>query len=156
MLLTSRGFPQIYYGTEIMLDGIAGDYQGHRFDFPGGWKEDKRNAFTAEGRTASENEVFDYMKTLLVYRKNNPVLQNGLMKQFIPENGLYVNFRYNDKNTIMIITNNNEQEKELDVNRFKEMLEGKKEGKEITSSKIYSLQSTVLVPAKTVLILDIK
>ena len=156
MLLTSRGFPQIYYGTEIMLDGIAGDYQGYRFDFPGGWKEDKRNAFTAEGRTASENEVFDYMKTLLVYRKNNLVLQNGLMKQFIPENGLYVNFRYNDKNTIMIITNNNEQEKELDVNRFKEMLEGKKEGKEITSSKIYSLQSTVLVPAKTVLILDIK
>jgi len=156
MLLTSRGFPQIYYGTEIMLDGIAGDYQGHRFDFPGGWTQDTRNAFTVEGRTIVENEVFDYLKTLLVYRKNNAVLQSGLMKQFIPENGLYVNFRYNDKKAIMIIANNNDQDKELDVTRFREMLEGKTEGKEITSSKIYSLQSSVLVPAKTVLMLDVK
>jgi glycosidase len=156
MLLTSRGFPQIYYGTEIMLDGIPGDYQGHRFDFPGGWPEDKRNAFSSKGRTIPENEVFDYLKTLLVYRKNNPVLQSGLMKQFIPENGIYVNFRYNKSKTIMIIANNNDQGKELDVKRFKEMLDGKTEGKEITTSKIYSIQNPVPVPAKTVLILEIK
>ena len=156
MLLTARGFPQIYYGTEIMLDGIPGDYQGHRFDFPGGWPEDKRNAFTTKGRTADENEVFDYLKTLLVYRKNNTVLQSGLMKQFIPENGIYVNFRYNQSKTIMIIANNNEQEKVLDVKRFNEILDGKTEGIEITTSKIYSIQNTVTVPAKTVLILELK
>ena len=156
MLLTARGFPQIYYGTEIMMDGIPGDYQGHRFDFPGGWPEDKRNAFTSKGRTIPENEVFDYLKTLLVYRKNNAVLQSGLMKQFIPENGIYVNFRYNHTKTIMIIANNNEQEKQLDVKRFKEMLYGKTEGKEITTLKTYSIQNTITVPAKTVLILEIK
>ena len=155
MLITSRGYPQIYYGTEIMLDGIPGDYQGHRFDFPGGWATDKRNAFTADGRTNAENEVFTYLKTLLNYRKNNPVLQNGRMKQFIPENGIYVNFRYNYNKTIMIIANNNQEIKELNLNRFKEMLGGKNEGIEITNSKKYSLQNPVSVPAKTVLILEL-
>jgi neopullulanase len=156
MLITSRGYPQIYYGTEIMLDGIPNDYQGHRFDFPGGWVADKRNAFTPEGRTNAENEVFNYLKTLLNYRKNNPVLQNGKMKQFIPENGIYVNFRYNNDKTVMIIANNNLEIKELNLNRFKEMLGGKSEGVEISNSKKYSLQSPVSVPAKTVLILELK
>jgi glycosidase len=156
MLLTSRGYPQIYYGTEIMLDGIPGDYQGHRFDFPGGWTTDKRNAFTPEGRTPVENEVFNYLKVLLNYRKNNAVLQNGLMKQFIPEDGIYVTFRYNDQKTIMIIANNNEQNKDLNSNRFNEMLQGKTIGTEITTSKTYSLQNMISIPAKSVLILDVK
>ncbi len=156
MLLTSRGYPQIYYGTEIMLDGIPGDYQGHRFDFPGGWTTDKRNAFTPEGRTPVENEVFNYLKVLLNYRKNNAVLQNGLMKQFIPEDGIYVTFRYNDQKTIMIIANNNEQNKDLNSNRFNEMLQGKTIGTEITTSKSYILQNPITIPAKSVIILEIK
>lgn len=156
MLITSRGFPQIYYGTEIMLDGIAGSYEGNRFDFPGGWTSDKRNAFTREGRTSSENEVFDYLRTLLNYRKKNPVLQNGKMKQFIPENGIYVNFRYNKTKTIMIIANNNDAATELDLKRFNEMIGHKTNGIEITTGTPYSLQGSVSVPAKTVLILEIE
>ncbi len=156
MLITARGYPQIYYGTEIMLDGIAGSYEGNRFDFPGGWTSDKRNAFETEGRTNAENEVFIYLKTLLNYRKNNPVLQNGKMKQFIPENGIYVNFRYNNEKTIMIIANNNQENKELQLGRFAEMLVRKTIGTEITNSKTYSLETPVSIPAKTVLILEIK
>ncbi|MDR3652065.1 MAG: glycoside hydrolase family 13 protein [Paludibacter sp.] len=156
MLITSRGYPQIYYGTEIMLDGIAGSYEGNRFDFPGGWAADKRNAFTPEGRTSTQNEVFNYLKTLLNYRKNNPVLQSGRMKQFIPEDGIYVYFRYNSEKTVMIIANNNQTPKVLDLKRFNEMLEGKTQGIEITNGETYSLQTSVPVPAKTVLILDIK
>ncbi|MDP4238578.1 MAG: alpha-amylase family glycosyl hydrolase [Bacteroidota bacterium] len=156
LLIVSRGYPQLYYGTEIMLDGKAGSYEGNRFDFPGGWPSDKRNAFIESGRTNAENEVFDYLKKLLNYRKNNPVLQNGRMKQFIPENGIYVSFRYNDDKTIMVVANNNEQNKELDLSRFNEMLTGKTAGTEITTLKTYSLKSPVTVPAKTVLILEIK
>jgi len=156
MLITARGYPQIYYGNEIMLDGIPGDYQGHRFDFPGGWTDDKRNAFKSIDRTTTENEVFDYLKKLLNYRKKNSVLQNGLMKQFIPENGIFVNFRYNDLKTVMIIANNNLENKELDLNRFREMLKTSTVGNEITTTKIYSLQNPISVPAKTVLILEIK
>jgi len=155
MLITARGYPQIYYGTEIMLDGIAGSYEGNRFDFPGGWTFDKRNAFETEGRTNSENEVFNYLKTLLNYRKKNPVLQNGKMKQFIPENGMYVNFRYNNEKMVMIIANNNQENKELQLGRFAEMLARKTMGTEITNSKTYSLETPVSIPAKTVLILDI-
>ena len=156
MLITARGYPQIYAGTEIMLDGKPGSYEGHRYDFPGGWIADKRNAFTSDGRTAEEREVFDYLKLLLNYRKNNPVLQNGKMKQFIPENGLYVTFRYNKKSTIMIIANNNQENKELDMKRFAEMLDGKFQGFEVTSNKSYSLQNSIAIDAKTVMILELK
>jgi len=138
-----------------MLDGIPGDYQGHRFDFPGGWSEDKRNAFTVKDRTFVENEVFNYLKALLNYRKNNAVLQTGLMKQFVPENGVYVNFRYNADKTVMIIANNNEKPMDVDCNHFEEMLAGKSSGTEITTSKTYSILSPVSVPAKTVLILEV-
>ncbi|MFZ4725493.1 MAG: alpha-amylase family glycosyl hydrolase, partial [Paludibacter sp.] len=120
MLLTARGYPQIYYGTEIMMDGIPGNYEGHRFDFPGGWSTDKHNAYTVEGRTKTENDVFDYLKCLLNYRKINPVLQNGLMKQFIPENGIYVFFRYNNYKTIMIVANNKLQNNVIELKRFSE------------------------------------
>ena len=164
LLTTVRGYPQIYYGTEIMIDGIPGDYQGHRFDFPGGWASDKRNAFTQEGRTADENEIFNYTKLLLNYRKNNPVLQNGKMKQFIPENGIYVFFRYNKDKTIMIVTNNNLIDKSLELNRFKEMLAGKNSAMEITTNygnvemtmnRSYPLNASLIIPAKSVQIFEI-
>ena len=155
LLLTVRGYPQIYYGTEILLDGISGDYQGCRFDFPGGWATDKRNAFTAEGRTVDENEVFNYTRTLLNFRKNNPVLQNGMMKQFIPQNGIYVFFRYNNEKIVMIIANNNLENKELQLSRFDEMLSGKNVGVEITSGKQILLNNPITIPTKTVYVIEI-
>lgn len=156
MLLTTRGYPQIYYGTEIMIDGTPGDYQGHRYDFPGGWATDKRNAFTAAGRTAEENEIFNYLKTLLHYRKANPVLQSGKMKQFIPYDGIYVTFRYNDSKTVMIIANNNSEDKELLLDRFTEVLSGKTMATDVVSQKNMALQNQISIPAKMVLILEIK
>jgi glycosidase len=156
LLIASRGYPQIYTGTEIMLDGIAGDYQGHRFDFPGGWATDTRNAFTPEGRTKKENEVFYYLQTLLKYRKNNPVLQNGKMKQFIPQDGIYVYFRYNNDKTVMVIANNNNEPKELELNRFDEMLSPKTQAIDIVNNQTIELGRNMLVPAKTVLILELK
>ena len=155
LLTTVRGYPQIYYGTEIMLDGIPGDYQGHRFDFPGGWASDKRNAFSSEGRTADENEIFNYIKLLLNYRKKNPVLQNGKMKQFIPENGIFVFFRYNKDKMIMVVTNNNDSGKDLKLNRFSEMLSAKTNAIELTSGKSFILQESLSIPAKSVQIFEI-
>ena len=156
LLIASRGYPQIYTGTEIMLDGIAGDYQGHRFDFPGGWAADTRNAFTPEGRTKKENEVFYYLQALLKYRKNNPVLQNGKMKQFIPQDGIYVYFRYNNDKTVMVIANNNNEPKGLELNRFEEMLSTKTQAIDIVNNQTVELGRTIQVPAKTVLILELK
>ncbi|MEA4850408.1 MAG: alpha-amylase family glycosyl hydrolase [Paludibacter sp.] len=155
MLITARGYPQIYYGTEIMLDGIQGSYEGHRFDFPGGWPADSRNAFTAGGRSAEENEIFDYLKLLLNYRKNNPVLQSGKMKQFIPEDGIYVTFRYNADKTIMVIANNNATDKDVDLKRFDEMLTGKTQGTDIVTQKTYRLDQPINVAGKSVLIVEV-
>lgn len=155
-LLTTRGYPQIYYGTEIMLDGIPGNYEGHRFTIPGGWPSDSRNAFTREGRTADENEIFDYMRTLLHYRKNTTALQSGKMKQFIPYDGIYVYFRYDNNKTVMVVTNNNETEKSLETARFNEMLKGKTKVLNIVSKTEKAIEKQMNIPAKTVLILEIK
>lgn len=155
MLMTTRGYPQLYAGTEIMIDGIAGSYEGHRFDFPGGWAADKRNAFTADGRTNQENEIFNYTKALLNYRKLNPVLQNGKMKQFIPYDGIYVYFRYNESKTVMVIANNNLEAKSVNTERFGEMFEGKTKARDIISTNEFDLKNQINVPAKTVLILEI-
>lgn len=155
MLLTTRGYPQIYYGTEIMLDGISGNYEGHRFNFPGGWKEDERDAFSVEGRTAEENDIFNYLKTLLHYRKNNPVLHQGKMKHFIPENGVYVYFRYLDDKSVMVVANNNEKESVVSLERYSEMLAGKISARDIVANKDISLKEYLSIPAKTVLILEL-
>ncbi|MBP9016590.1 MAG: cyclomaltodextrinase N-terminal domain-containing protein [Paludibacteraceae bacterium] len=155
MLLTVRGYPQIYYGTEIMMPGIPGSYEGHRFDFPGGWPDDQRYAFIANGRTTAENEIFNYLRHLLHYRKKNTVLQTGKMKQFIPENGIYVFFRYNADKTVMIVANNNEQPTELNLQRFNEMLERHDQAKEIFNGNLYNLKNTLSLPAKSVMIYEL-
>lgn len=156
MLLTVRGYPQIYYGTEIMIDGLAGTYEGHRYEFPGGWKDHQRDAFTEAGRTSLENEVFHYLKKLLHYRKNNQVMQNGKMKQFIPENGIYVYFRYNNNKTVMIIVNKNNEKKQLSMTRFVEMLQGKKTASDIMSGASYPLDQDLLLQPENVHILEIQ
>jgi neopullulanase len=155
MLLTTRGYPQLYYGTEIMLDGFPGSYEGHRFNFPGGWAEDERDAFVATGRTTDENQVFNYLRTLLHYRKNNPVLHDGKMKQFIPENGIYVYFRYNEHKTVMVVANNNEDVHELSLNRFDEMLHGKVSARDIIGNQQINIKEPLRIQAKTVLVLEL-
>ncbi|MEA4935932.1 MAG: glycoside hydrolase family 13 protein [Paludibacter sp.] len=153
MLVTTRGYPQIYYGTEIMLDGIKGSYEGHRFDFPGGFPEDDRIAFDRNGRTEKENEVFDYLQTLLQYRKSHSVLQNGKMKQFIPENGIYVYFRYNDEEKVMVVVNNDDDQQIVPLKRFDEMLKGKQTGMNIITKEQVLLKETIMISGKTVLVI---
>jgi neopullulanase len=155
MLITTRGYPQIYYGTEIMLDGIKGSYEGHRFDFPGGFPDDKRNAFEVPGRTEKENEVHDYLKTLLHYRKDHPVLHNGKMKHFIPENGIYVYFRYNDDATVMVIANNNDHQQIVSLKRFDEMLKDKQTGLNIITKEQVLLNEAITIQGKTVMVVGL-
>lgn len=119
-LLTTRGIPQLYYGTELLMDG---DYSIHptvRMDVPGGWKEDKVNSFVASGRTKEQNEAYDFMKKLLDWRKTQPVIHSGKLTHYIPEDNIYVYFRYDTGKTIMVVLNGNPEDKELATSRFKE------------------------------------
>jgi glycosidase len=156
MLTTVRGYPQIYYGDEIMMDGYRGSYEGHRFNFPGGWPDDAVNAFEHNGRTAVQQEVFEWLQKLLHYRKSNPVLHNGAMKQFIPEDGVYVYFRYNVEDALIVVVNNNEEQRELSMERFDEMIKGVGIARDIMSNEEFNLQQPLSLSARSVRLLEYK
>lgn len=157
MLITTRGYPQIYSGDEIMLEGIPGNYEGFRFDFPGGWKEDSRNAFTEEGRTGIENDIFNYTKTLLNFRKNSTALQSGKMKQFIPTfEGVYVFSRYDKNERIIVIFNNNVNYQFMSFDRYKELFEGSESGTDIITGKTIYFDTKLSLPAKSATIIKVK
>ncbi|MEG1585325.1 MAG: glycoside hydrolase family 13 protein [Bacteroidales bacterium] len=157
LLSTVRGIPQVYYGTEIMMTGVKEVGDGDiRRDFPGGWPGDPVNAFTAEGRTAEQNEVFNYMRTLLNWRKQNPVIHSGKMMHYVPQDEVYVYFRYNDDKKVMVVLNNSDTDaKTLQLDRYGEMLKGVSGGKDVVSGKRYPLADTLTVPAKSSLILEV-
>ncbi|WP_461484807.1 alpha-amylase family glycosyl hydrolase, partial [Pedobacter sp.] len=155
-LLTTRGIPQFYYGTEILMKNYANPDGLVRDDFPGGWQGDKTNKFIAGGRTEKENEAFNYVKKLANYRKNNEVLQTGKMMQFIPEEGIYVYFRYNADKTVMIIMNSNTEEKSVSTARFAERILSATTAKNVVTEETLNTLATIKIPATTTLVLELK
>ena len=122
-LLTTRGIPQIYYGTEILMAADKSEGDGClRRDFPGGWKGDKVNCFTAEGRTDLQNEAFDYTRKLLNFRKGNEAICKGTMKHFSICKGVYVYERkYNDK-SVVVFMNGTDEKQTLSLVPYREIL----------------------------------
>lgn len=121
MIALVRGYPQYYYGDEIMLDGRGSSYEDCRHRFPGGWASDRVNKFHYDGRTVVENEVFDYLRTILNFRKQSDAVKYGKMKQFVPFEGVYCFFRYTDNDKVMVVVNNNAESISVDLKRFDEM-----------------------------------
>ena len=133
-LLTTRGIPQIYYGTEILMHGTKQKSDGLiRLDFPGGFPGDKVNDFLSSNRTPMQNEAFDFIKKILQWRKGKEVISKGKMIHYMPTNGLYVYQReYNDKK-IIIIMNGNDTTKTISMTRYAEILKGIKSAADIIS-----------------------
>ena len=123
-LLTTRGTPSLYYGTEILMKNYADPDGKVREDFPGGWSGDKTNKFTHQGRTEKENEAFDFVKKLANYRKDNDVLQTGKLTQFVPQNDVYVYFRSNEKKTVMVVMHYSDKPHTIHLSRFAEKMTG--------------------------------
>jgi len=155
MLLTLRGIPQLYYGTELAMKGVNNPDGFLRSDFLGGWKEDKSDKFNAQGRTTKENEAFNYIKTLANYRKNTTALQNGKTMQYVPEEGIFVYFRYDNQKTVMVIYNGNDEAKKLKLDRFKERTKGFSGAKEITNGMILKDFGSLDLSAKTTLVFEL-
>jgi glycosidase len=154
---TTRGILQFYYGTELLMSGNG--WEGHAYirqDFPGGWPNDTHNAFSKEGRTKEQNLIFNHIKKLLNYRKKSEALKYGKTLHFIPEDGVYVYFRYSQEETIMVIlNNNNKKSKIVDTTRFEEILYKFSEGKNIlTGRKIHNL-SEIRIKAKSALVIEL-
>ncbi|MDP9079105.1 MAG: glycoside hydrolase family 13 protein [Bacteroidota bacterium] len=152
MLMTMRGVPQMYYGDEILMKNYSNPDGLVREDFPGGWDGDKKNKFTAEGRDEKENDAFNYIKTLANYRKTTTALQTGKMMQYIPENGIYVYFRYDDKKTVMIVYNSTDKEQTTGTTRYYERIKGAKTAKNIITGGNTGLDKLTVGPKSTLVL----
>ena len=157
IIATTRGIPQVYYGSEI---GMAGNKDKGdadiRQDFPGGWNGDTNNAFSKAGRTNIQNQYFDFTSKLLNWRKSKEVIHFGKMKHYVPVNNVYAYFRYNQSETVMVIINNSIESQTFKTNRFSESIQNHLGGKDIFSGKIIDLNNEITIEGKSVLILELK
>ncbi len=140
MLLTSRGIPEIYYGTEIGMKGGREDGL-IRSDFPGGFPGDKRDAFTSKGRTKYENEIYNFVHKLLVLRKEHKALSYGKLVEFPPADELFVYFKENGNEKIMTVINNNKIAKDVNLGRYSDQLKEVKRIKNLMTGESFLLDN---------------
>jgi glycosidase len=157
LIATIRGIPQIYYGSEIGMAGSKSVGDGDiRRDFPGGWNGDTNNAFSKSGRNATQEQYFDFTSKLYNWRKNKSVIHSGKMKHYVPENNVYVYFRYNDSETVMVVINNNTEKQTLKLDRFKENINNHILASEALSNKQIILNEDLVIEGKSAMILELK
>jgi glycosidase len=152
-LLTFRGIPQLYYGTEILMKNFANPDGLVRLDFPGGWPGDQQNKFKPEGRTDQENEIYNYTRSMANFRKSSSALKTGKTMQYVPEDGVYVYFRYDATQTVMCILNTNDREMPLNGNRFLERTANFTKGKDVITGNLLDIKNMMVLPPKTLQVL---
>ncbi len=156
-ILTMRGTPQLYYGTEILMSNKGTDSHGViRSDFPGGWAGDTVNVFTQDGLSQTQLEALAFIKTMLKWRQKKSVVHDGDLTHFVPENGIYVYFRHDNHEKIMVILNKNEERSILDLGRFSEFLSNVTAATDILTGAKFNLNGTLPIPAKSPLILELE
>ena len=155
-LLTYRGVPQLYYGSEVLLKGFTNPDGLVRADFPGGWAGDKKNAFTREGLTAAEKEVQDLVKKLGMFRKNSSAIKTGKMMQYVPVGGLYVYFRYDEKQTVMCIMNTDKQQQEIDFSKYAERTTGFATARNVISGAAFKTSEKKVIPSMQMWVLELE
>ena len=156
-LFTCRGIPQLYYGSELATTGFTSPSDGYvRLDFPGGWEGDKENKFVSAGRTGKDAVIWNHVQALANFRKKSSALTTGKMMQFVPVDGVYVYFRYDAKQTIMVVMNTAKTEKNISFADYEERTKGfsscnnivTKEKMAMKDFKLKSYQTVVLELAK--------
>lgn len=155
LLLTINRIPQVYYGTEVLMNGTKAITDGYvRCDYPGGWTGDKHNAFTAEGRTKAENDMFYWMSRLLHWRQGNEVITKGSQTQFCTHKGIYVIARqYNGKN-VMTIINGKREANELDVKRYAEIIGNAEKAIDVTTGRNVIINHNIKLRPRQAMILE--
>ncbi|MBR1407158.1 MAG: glycoside hydrolase family 13 protein [Bacteroidales bacterium] len=158
-LLTTRGIPQVYYGTELLFKATKQQGDGAiRIDMPGGFPGDTRSVFTREGRTAEENQAYDYMQKILQWRKTAEAVKHGELIQYAPlrEYGdCYVYARIKDGDTVLVVLNGSDQDAALSMERYSDVTGSFTTGHDILTGEDYSLSDPLPVPARGTLILEL-
>jgi glycosidase len=149
-LLTLRGIPQLYYGTEILMKNFRSPSDAEvRKDFPGGWADDPSNKFMKSGRTAEEEETFTYISALANFRKNSSAIGKGKLMQYVPRDGLYVYFRYDSNQTVMVVSHTGSKPVQPDWNIFKERTAGFSKMKNVVTSDVMPMKDFEIKPAES-------
>lgn len=155
LLLTIKRIPQLYYGTEVLMNGVKKVTDGNvRKDFMGGFPGDERNCFTADGRTAAENEMFGWLSRLLHWRKGNDVIVNGTQTQFCPHNGVYVIARRHEGKTVMLMLNGLDKENKVDVKRYAELIDTTAEASNVLTGEKINLTTDIPIPTHGTLLIE--
>jgi glycosidase len=157
-LLTTRGVPQIYYGTEILMEnnGFPRDHGIIRTDFPGGWPGDAVNAFTGEGLSEDQRTALMFTRQLLQWRKESQVVHQGRLVHFAPEDGVYVYFRLFNNAAVMVILNKADESRTLDLTRFGECLRGAGEARNVLTGEAIRLETSLVVPPRSPLLFEVR
>ena len=155
LLLTVNRIPQLYYGTEVLMNGTKQVTDGNvRKDFPGGFPGDTRSAFTTEGRTKAENDMFRWTARLLHWRQGNEVITKGKQTQFIPQNGVYVVARsYNGKN-VMTVINGTSKAATMQAERYAEIIGDAQEATNILTGHKINISKDVKIAPRGVMVLE--
>ena len=156
LLLTIKRIPQLYYGTEVLMNGTKEVTDGNvRKDFPGGFPGDAQNAFSAEGRTPAQNDMFNWLSALLHWRQGNDVIIKGKMTQFIPKDGIYVIARTYKGRHAMTIINGTDQPRAMNLERYREVIGGATVARDVPTGQTVSLTEGVLtLPERGTLVLE--
>ena len=155
LLLTIKRIPQLYYGTEVLMNGVKKVTDGNvRKDFMGGFPGDERNCFTADGRTAAENEMFGWLSRLLHWRKGNDVIVKGTQTQFCPHNGVYVIARRHEGKTVMLMLNGLDKENKVDVKRYAELIGTSAEASNVLTGEKINLTTDIPIPTHGALLIE--
>lgn len=155
LLLTVNRIPQLYYGTEVLMNGTKEVTDGNvRKDFPGGFEGDERNLFTAEGRTKAENAMFTWLSNLLHWRQGNDVIIKGSQKQFIPYKGVYVIARQYNGKTVMTVINGTRKAADLTVKRYAEVIGQAKQARDVLTGNSVALDKDLQLTPRQVMVLE--
>ncbi len=141
-LLTLRGIPQLYYGTEVLMKNFKNPNDAMvRMDFPGGWAGDSVNKFSRSGRTSLEDSMYTYISKLAQFRKQSPALTRGKMMQFIPRNNFYVYFRYTPEQTVMVMANTGNKPGQMRWKEWAERTKGFTKARDVISGKVIAIEN---------------
>ena len=154
-LITVSRAPQLYYGTEVLMNGTKHITDGNvRKDFPGGFPGDTKNCFTREGRTQAENAMFDWLSRLLHWRQGNDVIIKGKQTQFIPFNGIYVIARQYQGKTVLTILNGNRKQADMQLDRYAEVIGNTTAAKDVITGRTVKLDKKLSLKSRQTLILE--
>jgi glycosidase len=155
LLLTTHRIPQLYYGTEVMMNGVKQRSDGYvRKDFPGGWAGDKASAFTADGRTKLQNECYNFYRKLLNWRKGNDVIARGSMTQFLLQKGVYAYARRYEGKSVFVLLNGNDRETTISLECYHEILRDVRQGKDVLTDRTVDLSGELTLTPRESLVIE--